>query len=171
MKEMFSYNKFNNDVANELVDSGYALAQSYMAGKGNTAEYEDANKEFNASFMKYCVEQIPNMVFSSVEMIKDPMIHKNVFFTQTFETILAQVIAPVAPTVASQGYEQLYDVVQVGYGDNAKYTVESNELFIVSTLAEGIARGAVQTVSNTEYTVTAKREQVAAYVDWYHIAS
>lgn len=44
-------------------------------------------------------------------------------------------------------------------------------MFIVSSLAEGIARGGVQTASNTEYTVTAKREQVALYVDWYHVAS
>lgn len=49
--------------------------------------------------------------------------------------------------------------------------MDSNELFIVSSLAEGIARGGVQTASNTEYTVTAKREQVALYVDWYHVAS
>ena len=49
--------------------------------------------------------------------------------------------------------------------------MDSNELFIVSSLAEGIARGGVQTASNTEYTVTAKREQVALHVDWYHVAS
>ena len=49
--------------------------------------------------------------------------------------------------------------------------MDSNELFIVSSLAEGIARGGVQTASNTEYSVTAKREQVALYVDWLNISN
>lgn len=166
MKQMFSYNKFNDEVANELVDAGYSLAQAYMAGKSNTPEYEDANKEFNASFMKYCVENIPNVVFSSVEMVKEPQIHRNIFFTQNFDMVVAEIINPVVPTLVSQGYQNLYEVTQVGYGDRATYQVESNELFIVSSLAEGIARGGVQTHSNTEYTIVAKREQVATYVDW-----
>lgn len=55
--------------------------------------------------------------------------------------------------------------------DNAKYTVRSNELFIVNSLAEGIRNGAQQTSSDTEYTVTAKRESVSTYVDWYHVAA
>lgn len=55
--------------------------------------------------------------------------------------------------------------------DNAKYTVRSNELFIVNSLAEGIRNGAQQTSSDTEYTVTAKRESVSTYVDWYHVAT
>ena len=65
----------------------------------------------------------------------------------------------------------MYDVVQVGGGDNAKYTVESNELFIVNDIAEGILRGGVQTAYNTEYTVQARRKQLAIYVDWYHVAA
>lgn len=33
-------------------------------------------------------------------------------------------------------------------------------------MAEGIARGGVQTMLNTEYSVSASRKQVAVYVDW-----
>ena len=49
--------------------------------------------------------------------------------------------------------------------------MDSNELFIVSSLAEGIARGGVQTASNTEYTIAAKREQISLYVDWLNIST
>ena len=71
----------------------------------------------------------------------------------------------VIPAVIAAGYENLYDVTQVGWGDNAKYTVESNEMFVVNDAAQGIARGGVQTMYNTEYTVQAHKKEVAAYVD------
>lgn len=171
MKKIFSYNKFDNELANSIVDTVYALAQKSLESKNFTAEYEDANAEVNEKFMKYCVESIPGQTFSAIDMVKNPMIHKDPFFLRTFDTILAQAITPVIPTVIASGYDQLFDVTQVGYGDNASYTVESNELFIVSNLAEGILRGATQTASNAEYTVTATRHQVSCFVDWYHVAS
>ena len=72
----------------------------------------------------------------------------------------------VVPTVCAQGFENLYDVTQVGWGDSAKYFVESNEMFIVSDAAVGIARGGVQTTYNTEYTVQASKKEVSAYCDF-----
>jgi len=116
MKQIFSYNKFNEDTADTLVESCYALAQSVLEGTDNTVEYEEANKNFNESFMKYCVESIPNAQFSSLDAVKNPQIHKNVFFTTAFDTILAAIISPVAPQVASQGLEALAEVHQVGFG-------------------------------------------------------
>ena len=44
-------------------------------------------------------------------------------------------------------------------------------MFVVNDIAEGIARGGVQTSYNTEYTVQARPKQVSVYVDWYHVAS
>lgn len=170
MKQIFSYNKFNEDVADGLVETCYSLAQKSIEGKNNTPEYVEANKTFNEEFMKYCVENA-GMKWSGLDMIKNPMVYKKSGFLETFDTILAGAITPVVPTVAAAGYEQLYDITQVGFGDVAKYEVDSNELFIVNSLAEGIARGGVQTASNTEYTISAKREQISLYVDWYHVAA
>lgn len=80
-------------------------------------------------------------------------------------------MTPVIPKLISNAYDNIYDVTQVGYGDNAKYTVRSNELFIVNDQAQGISRGGVQTAYDTEYTVSAKKTEVACYVDWYHVAA
>ena len=170
MKQIFSYNKFNEDVADGLVETCYSLAQKSIEGKNNTPEYVEANKTFNEEFMKYCVENA-GMKWSGLDMIKNPMVYKKSGFLETFDTILAGAITPVVPTVAAAGYEQLYDVTQVGFGDVAKYEVDSNELFIVNSLAEAIARGGVQTASNTEYTIAAKREQISLYVDWLNISN
>ena len=60
---------------------------------------------------------------------------------------------------------------QVGFGDNAKYFVDSNEMFVVNDAAVGVARGGVLTTYGTEYTVTAHKKEVGCYVDWYHVAA
>lgn len=124
MKTIFNYNKFNNETHDTLVESFIALSNSFMSGKGNTKEYQEANKQFSEDFMKDCIEAIPNTTFSSVEDVKNPMLHKNVFFLSRFDTLLAQMITPVVPQVVAAGYENLYDVTQVGWGDAGKYFVE-----------------------------------------------
>lgn len=172
MKKIFNYNKSAlTDEQNKLVESFGMLCDKFLEGKSANAEYEEANKQFNEKFMENCVNAIPNVKFENIEQLKNPMIHKNIFFLTQFETVLAQMITPVVPTVVAAGFENLYDVTQVGWGDNAKYFVESNEMFIVSDAAVGVARGGVQTMFNTEYTVQASKKETAAYVDWYHVAS
>jgi hypothetical protein len=99
------------------------------------------------------------------------MIHNDMYFIHRFNTILSQAITPVVPAVIASDYDQFYDVTQVGWGDSAKYTVNSNELFVVNDLATGISRGGLQTSYGTEYTVQASKKQIAIYLDWYHVAS
>lgn len=171
MRQTFNYTKFNEEKLDSMIESFSMLTEKSIEGKNDTKEYRELNNTLTNNFMKYCVESIPNAKFNSLDDIKNPMIHKNVFFLQTFNTILAQAITPAVPTVVASGYNELYDTTQVGYGDNARYYVESNEMFIVNDIAEGIARGGVQTAYNTEYTVQARRKQVSIYVDWYIVAA
>lgn len=167
MKTIFNYNKFNDEVRDTLVESFGALANAVIEGKADTQEYKEANKQFNEDFMKECFSAIPNADAScfALAQLKDPMVNTDMFFIHRFNTILAQMITPVIPTVIASGYENLYDVTQVGWGDNAKYVVESNEMFIVNDAAMGVARGGVLTTYNTEYTVQAHKKEVGAYVD------
>lgn len=166
MKRVFNYNHFGDQTADSLVETFNQLVNASIENKNNTKEYKELNQSFTENFMAHCVEAIPNMTFSGLDMVRNPMVHKDLFFLQRFNTILAQAITPAVPTVSASEYERLYDVTQVGFGDNAKYLVDSNELFIVNTVAEGIARGGVQTAYNNEYTVTAQRKQISIYVDW-----
>lgn len=167
MRKIFNYTKFSEERLNTLVESFGALCDAVMNGKADTAEYKEANRVFNESFMRECASAMPsyNEDTFTLEDMKNPMVHKNLFLLERFDTILAQAISPVVPTVVAQGYENLYDVTQVGYGDNAKYHVDSNEMFIVNDAAVGIRRGGVLTHFDTEYTVTAHKKEVACYVD------
>lgn len=170
MKQNFTYTKFNEDTADTLVLSFGKLVEMSIAKKNETAEYKEANKNFSEALAEYCVEGT-GMTFTGLEMIKNPMVHTNPFYTTRFSNVLAQAITPAVPTVAASGYDVLYDVTQVGYGEAATYTVDSNELFIVNDLAEGVARGGVQTIYNNEYSVKATRKQISTFVDWYHVVS
>ena len=93
MKKIFNYNKSAlTGEQQKLVESFGMLCDKYLEGKSNTPEYIEANKRFNEEFMKDCVEAMPNVKFESVEQLKNPMIHKNMFFLTQFETVLAQMI-------------------------------------------------------------------------------
>ena len=73
MKKIFNYNKFNNDVQDTIVETFVSLAQKFLEGKSETQEYRDANANLTETFMKECVEANPNMTFSGLDMLKNPM--------------------------------------------------------------------------------------------------
>lgn len=110
MKKTFNYKKFNIAIADEIVDSMYILTQKFCEGKSQTPEYQELNTDVTNKFMKYCAESIPGYAYNELEDIKNPMVHTNMFFTQTFSTILAQAISPAIPTVLVEGYDRLMEV-------------------------------------------------------------
>ena len=171
MKQIFNYQKFNDETLDGMVETFSVLVDKYLDGKSDTKEYKEANAELTKAFMKYCVERIPDVKFNSLEDVRNPMIHNSIFFTQAFDTVMAAVYTPAIPTVLARNYQNFWEVVQVGWGENAKYSVKSNEMFIVNDLAEGVARGGLQTSYDTEYSVAAHPRQIATYVDWYHVAT
>ena len=172
MSRQFTFANEGQDATLDSIVNGFSALVDMRKSKDfiDNEEYRDMNKTFSESIIKYCCEQI-NKEFTSLEDLKNPMFTGNAFFKQTFDTVLAQIITPVMPKMTSDKYNTLYDVAQVGFGDNAKYEVDSNELFIISEFAEGIARGGVQTLYNDEYTVKATKRTVTIGVDWYHVAS
>lgn len=121
MKKIFNYRKFEKESQNELVETFKTLCDAYMAGKSATKEYKDTNEKFNFEFMKECYSAIPDIDINNfnMEALKNPMVHNDVFMLHRFNTILAQMITPVVPTVVASGFENLYDVTQVGWGSGS----------------------------------------------------
>lgn len=166
-KLMFSYHKDRvDDIGANIVETFGELVMDFRDGKSNTNEYKEKNAIFSESIGKYCVEAT-GREWKDLSMLKNPQIVvADNRFANTFATILAEAITPVVPAIVSQEYTKLYDVTQVGWGDNAKYEVESNEYFIVYDLAEGIQRQNQQTVFNTEYTIQASKKNISTFVNW-----
>lgn len=172
MSKVFTFmNEGKNETLDNLVNTfGSLVEQRASKDFVNNDEYKEANKIFSEALIKFVFEE-NNQEFESLECLKNPMVTNKTSFKETFDTVIAQIITPVMPKLTSDKYNTLYDVAQVGFGDNAKYEVESNELFIISEFAEGIARGGIQTLYNEEYTVKASKRTVTVGVDWYHVAS
>lgn len=166
---------FANAGTNETLDN---LAESFaelvdLRSKEDFVKnesYNEKNAIFNESIIKYCCEE-SGREFTGLDMLKNPMVTKRTSFKEAFDTVIAQIITPVIPKLTSEKYNTLYEVSQVGFGDNGKFVVESDELFIISEEAEGIARGGIQTLYNEEYTVKATKRTVTIGVDWYHVAA
>lgn len=82
--------------------------------------------------------------------------YKNIFaiprITQTFSRFIAE-------------------VHQVGYGETARFIIESNDLFKVNSKAEGVRKGVDQPMFDDEITVNAKAITIDAQIDWYPFAA
>ena len=117
MRQMFNYTKFNDETADSLVMAFSALVSRNLDGQTiyNSEEYKEANTLFSKNIIEYCLEG-SGAVYNDMEDIKNPMVYSNAFFKSKFATILAQAITPVVPTVVSAGYDQLFEVHQVGFG-------------------------------------------------------
>ena len=172
MSRVFTYkNEGFNTTLDSLVTSFSSLVETRTSKDFvNNDEYKESNKLFSEALIKFVFEQ-NGQEFEDLNCLKDPMVTGRTSFKETFDTVIAQIITPVMPKLTSEKYNTLYDVAQVGFGDNAKYEVESNELFIINEFAEGIARGGIQTLYNEEYTVKATKRTVTVGVDWYHVAA
>lgn len=170
MRKQFAAKVTGNETVDTLTKAFSKLVDMTLDGQNSTEEYKEANALFNKQFMEFCMSGTP-LVFTSLEDIKSPTVYKNPMFKANFNTILSQAIVPVVPTVIASGYDQLFEVFQVGFGDNAKFTVASNELYVVNDIAEGIMRGGQATIYNQEYSVQARRRQIAIFVDWYQVAA
>jgi hypothetical protein len=171
-KLMFNYHSERlSDTGNDIVLAFNELVSDFRANKADTKEYKEKNATFSESLSKYCIEESGGK-WTNIEAIKNPQATVyNSNFVNTFATILAEMITPVVPAITSSEYSTFYEVTHVGWGDLAKYEVESNELFIVYDMAEGINRQNQQTAYNTEYTIQASKKTISTFVNWYHVAS
>lgn len=132
-KLTFNYSAGLDETQENLVLAFNELVADFRDNKSGTKEYKENNAKFTESFVRYCVEEAGRK-FTGLDMIKNPQLAlHNSRFVETFNTLLAQMITPAVPAVTSDEYTTLWDVHQVGWGDNAKFEVESNELTISSS--------------------------------------
>ena len=171
MKQVFKYAMMGSDSNLDTIVSAFSKqSELAMQGKNSGEDYEKANFALSESIVKYTVENSGG-TYTGLEMVKNPMVVKSPLFKDTFASLLAQAITPAMPKITSSGLSPLYEVFQTGFGDNAVYTIQSNELFVVNDHAEGIREGGFQTTFNDERSITATKRNVTAGIPWYQVAS
>ena len=141
-----------DDEQKALVEGGFKVAKQYMA-------------ELIAGELDYYRENF------SLQDVANPNVHNDPIFKRTFAAVLAQIMTPVVPAMISTSFMDFADVANIGWGDTARFKVNSNDTFFVTRLAEGILHGSVQRTYNNEITVNPEPYNIMTAVDWYQVAA
>lgn len=162
----FQYAKLLDDTANQIVEAGIQLTKEYAELKGKSnEEYNEHKASFTESLMEYCTKKA-GYEFAGLNTVKNPQITRDEGFRKTFNAVIAQIITPVAPAVVSNRYMELADVIQIGFGDTARFPIRSNDLFFVSDVAEGVQFGGLQRLYNDEIVVNPTPKQIRYDIPW-----
>ena len=170
---MFSYTHGTENF-NAIVDETVLFADAYLNNKA-IENKETRLYNLNYNIAQYCAEGTRvQKIFEAkgLEALNDPHVVRDRDFTANFDAILAQIINPILPMVSNFDMVRfLADVRQIGYGDTARFIIRSNELYKVNEIAEGVKRGVLQPIHNDEVTVNPRPIEIAAEIEWYHMAA
>ena len=173
MLQTFAYNK-QNDTFNAIIDSALDLVKQNVENKRSESYAEDL-KDLNTAIVRYCLEgtrYAEKYADHVLDAVKDPNVKRNRDFKDNFNMVIAEIINAAAPMVSAPKYtDSLAEVIQVGFGETARFEVASNGLFKVNEIAEGVQRGVLQPIYNDEYTVNATPVEIATSINWYQVAA
>lgn len=175
MLKMFNYKKSENALFNDVVDGIVDSARQHIEGIQNRKEYEEMQSDVCENLVKYCVSGTryeDRFANEGIEIVKNPTVNSNHDFRENFDAVIAQVINATLPmTMSSRFADTFMEIHHVGWGDSARFIIDSNELYQVNELAEGIHRGALQPIYNNEVVVNPQPVEIAVSIDWYLLAS
>ena len=159
MRKIFAYNRQDNDEAfNSLVDCTLELARASFAGK-KASDYEEKNKDLLISMGKRAVENTPFAATFEKEGLAAfyrSTLRNNQSVRDNFNAVISQVVTALVPEVVNDEFERyIAEIHQVGYGDTARFIIESNDLFKVNSKAEGVRKGVDIPMYDNEFTVHA----------------
>lgn len=175
MRKYFAYNRQVGDEAfNTLVDCTLDLARASFEGK-KASDYEEKNKELCAAMGKQAVRGTPYEAKYEAEGLaafNSTMVRNNQTVRDNFNAVISQVVTAIVPEVVNDEFERyIAEIHQVGYGDTARFILESNDLFKVNQKAEGVRKGVDQPMYDNEYTVHAHPIEISTHIDWYPFAA
>lgn len=173
MMTMYSY-KHGTQEFNDIIDEAKFFAIAKM-NKEVIADLAERVANHDAAIVRYCVAGTrfeKEFEEKGLEICKDPRFQKNTDVLENYNVVIAEIINAILPEVAARDLIAPFaEIRQVGWGDTAKFIVESNELYKVNEIAEGVNRGVLQPIFNNEVTVNTVKTEVAASIDWYPVAA
>lgn len=174
MRKYFDYTRSDNEEFNALVDGALELARSKYEGHP-CDDYKKKNEDLIYGMGKKAVEGTryeAEFEAKGLELLKNPMVRNNSTFRDNFNAVIAQVINVIVPEVVNDTFEAfIAETHQTGYGETARFIIESNDLFKVNEKAEGVRKGVDQPMYDDEITVHAKPLEISAHIDWYPFVS
>lgn len=174
--EMYTFSH-RDDVFNNIIEGAVALAKAQLNDpKGYKSETYDAKvKSVDEALGKRIVE---NTMFQArfdkdgLKMFKDPQVTQSILVHENFNAVISEVVSPIVPLVVNSVFERfIAETKQIGYGETARFIIESNDLFKVNAKGEGVRAGVAQPMYNNELTVNPQPYEISTSVDWYTLAA
>lgn len=174
MLKMFNYARSNNENQNAIVDSALELARGYYEGN-KPADYDEKNKAVLEGMAKFAVEGTKFEAMYENEGLKifnHSQVKNSTNVRENFDVILAQIVTAIVPEVVNDTFSRfIAEIHQVGFGETARFLIESNDLFRVNSKAEGVRKGVDQPLFDNEITVNASNHTIDTHIDWYPLAA
>lgn len=176
MEKFFTYTKSSDETFNSLVDCTLDLARECYSGKKEkTNDYMEKNRSLLEAMGKKGVEGTryeADFEQGGLSIYSRPMVRNNSTVRDNFDAVIAQVVNAIVPEVTNDTFSRyIAEIHQVGYGETARFLIESNDLFKVNEKAEGIRGSVDQPMFDNEITVNAHPITVQASIDWYPFAA
>jgi len=172
MKHVFNYkSEMLDDNLNKVVAAGLELTKMYADANGKTgSDYEVARTKYNEVLANYCVTEA-GFKYEGLSQFKNPNITGRTAFKEAFTAVIAQIITPVAPVAVSAQFMDMAETHQIGWGETAQFVIQSNDLFYVSEIAEGVKHGGMQRIYNDEITVNPTPKNIRFDMPFYQFAA
>ena len=174
MLKLFSYKPSGDTLRDSIVDAALDLARQTYANE-KAPDYKEKNKTLCESIGRYAVQDTVyarDFESKGLNAYKSPMVTSSSSVREHFNAIIAQVVTAIVPEVTNDVLSRfIAEVHQVGYGDTARFIIESNDLFVVNSKAEGVRKGVDQPMFNNEITVNAHAYTIDTAIDWYPFAA
>lgn len=170
MRKYFNYTKSNDETFNTLVDCTLELARATYEGN-KPADYAEKNASLIDAMSKKAVEGTRYEAEFEAKgrgIFRNPNVRNNSTVRDNFNAVIAQVVTAIVPEVVNDTFSRfIAEVHQTGWGETARFIIESNDLFKVNSKAEGVRKGIDQPMFNEEVTVNAKALTIDAAIDFY----
>lgn len=176
MMSMFNYVKTSDEVFNSLVETAVDLAKQRLSGN-IPANYEANNADLNKAIAMKIVEGTRYAAAfeeggEGSKIFLNPMVQKSAAIQENFNAVLAQITTVIVPECVNDTMSRfISEVHQVGWGETARFIIESNDLFKVNRKAEGVRKGVDQPMFDNEITVDARPIEISTHIDWYPFAA
>ena len=184
MIKQFAYNAAGLDAsAINIIECNLELARQTYAGKKD-ADYDSKNAHLCGLMANYAIadtkfasrvasiEDETARFEASRKLFSEPMVNKNPVVRSNFAIILSQVISAINPEVSNDMFMRfIAETRQIGFGDTAVFKIESNDLFAVKDMAEGVRRTVDQPMWDDEVTVHPHLVGLSSHIDWYPFAA
>ena len=174
--EMYTY-AHRGDASDGIADGALLLAKAQLGNPKDfrTEDYAAKVKSLDEALGKYITTNTPfqaDFEKNGLEIFKNPLVNQSLYVRENFNAVVSQVVSPIVPLTVNNVFERfLAETKQIGYGETARFIIESNDLFKVNSKGEGVRGGVAQPMYNNELVVNPHPYEISTSVDWYALAA